>query len=84
MSEIYPTRAIHMGEDARLGAVSVTSLTVGGVATSPLAPVASGGAAPAGGTGATVGAYDTAAHRDALITLVNTIRTALIANGTLS
>lgn len=33
-------------------------------------------AAPAGGTGATAGAYDTAAHRDSLITLVNDIRTA--------
>jgi hypothetical protein len=40
-----------------------------------------GEAAPAGGTGATAGAYDTAAHRDSLITLVNNIRTALINNG---
>jgi len=40
-----------------------------------------GAAAPAGGTGATAGAYDTAAHRDSLITLVNNIRTALINNG---
>lgn len=45
---------------------------------------ASGGAAPAGGTGATAGAYDTAAHRDALITLVNNIRTALVNNGIMS
>lgn len=37
-----------------------------------------GAAAPAGGTGATAGAYDTAAHRDSLITLVNNMRTALI------
>jgi len=35
-------------------------------------------AAPAGGTGATEGAYDTAAHRDALITLVNEMRTVLV------
>lgn len=40
-----------------------------------------GAAAPAGGVGAAAGAYDTAAHRDALITLVNNIRTALINNG---
>ncbi len=33
-------------------------------------------AAPAGGTGTAAGGYDTAAHRDALITLVNDIRTA--------
>jgi len=38
-------------------------------------------AAPAGGTGATAGAYDSAAHRDALIALVNEIRTTLVANG---
>ncbi len=44
----------------------------------------SGGAAPAGGTGATAGAYDTAAHRDALITLVNNMRAALVANGIMS
>ena len=38
-------------------------------------------AAPAGGTGATAGAYDTAAHRDTMITLVNEMRLALIAFG---
>lgn len=32
-------------------------------------------AAPAGGTGATAGAYDTAAHRDELIVTVNDLRT---------
>ena len=50
----------------------------------PQTAYASGGAAPAGGTGATAGAYDTAAHRDALITLVNNIRAALVANGIMS
>jgi hypothetical protein len=40
-----------------------------------------GAAAPAGGAGATAGAYDTAAHRDAMIALVNNMRTALINNG---
>ena len=35
-------------------------------------------AAPAGGTGATEGAYDTAAHRDAAIALLNEIRTVLV------
>lgn len=33
--------------------------------------------APAGGTGATAGAYDTAAHRDELIAAVNAILAAL-------
>jgi len=37
--------------------------------------------APAGGTGAEAGAYDTAAHRDVLIKLVNEMRAALIAIG---
>jgi hypothetical protein len=40
-----------------------------------------GAAAPAGGAGATAGAYDTAAHRDALITLVNNMRALLISLG---
>ena len=38
-------------------------------------------AAPAGGTGATAGAYDTAAHRDALIDLVNEMRLVLVNSG---
>ena len=37
--------------------------------------------APAGGTGATAGAYDTSAHRDALIDLVNEMRLVLINKG---
>jgi len=47
----------------------------------PLPPVAVATAAPAGGTGATAGAYDTAGNRDTMITLVNAMRTCLIANG---
>ena len=35
-------------------------------------------AAPAGGAGAAEGAYDTAAHRDAAIALLNEIRTVLV------
>jgi hypothetical protein len=38
-------------------------------------------AAPAGGTGATAGAYDTATHRNTMITLVNEMRDTLIALG---
>jgi hypothetical protein len=38
-------------------------------------------AAPAGGTGATAGAYDTAVNRDAMIALVNEMRLALIGVG---
>jgi len=37
-----------------------------------------GAAAPAGGTGTAAGGWDTAAHRDAAITLLNNIRTALL------
>jgi hypothetical protein len=36
---------------------------------------------PAGGTGAAAGGWDTAAHRDEAILLINEIRAALIANG---
>lgn len=35
-------------------------------------------AAPAGGTGTSAGGYDTAANRDALINLVNEMRTVLV------
>lgn len=35
-------------------------------------------AAPAGGTGATVGAYDTAAHRDDAIVTINGLRSCVI------
>jgi len=48
---------------------------------SPQTPVAVATAAPAGGTGAAAGAYDTAGNRDTMITLVNAMRTCLIANG---
>jgi hypothetical protein len=44
-------------------------------------PKASGGAAPAGGVGTAAGGYDTAVNRDAAITLLNNIRTALINAG---
>ena len=46
-----------------------------------ITPKASGGAAPAGGVGTAAGGYDTAINRDALITLVNNMRTALINAG---
>ena len=38
-------------------------------------------APPAGGTGATAGAYDTAANRDLMITAINDIITVLEAHG---
>lgn len=38
-------------------------------------------AAPAGGSGATAGAYDTAANRDAAIALLNEIRAVLVEKG---
>lgn len=68
------------GNSTVTGSLAV-STGFGANGASPQIALASGGAAPAGGTGATAGAYDTAAHRDALITLVNNMRTALVANG---
>jgi hypothetical protein len=44
---------------------------------SPAALTASAAAAPAGGTGATAGAYDTAQNRDLMIAQVNNLRTRL-------
>ena len=85
MSDQPPGHPVRQGDDCRLGKVFIDTLSVGGVSGfTPKAPVASGGAAPAGGAGSEAGGYDTSAHRDALITLVNNIRTALIANGIMS
>lgn len=50
----------------------------------PQTPYVSGGAAPPGGVGTAAGGYDTAANRDAAITLLNNIRLALVANGIMS
>jgi len=68
--------AIYTGSgDVRLGG------KFGCNAATPQSSAVIGAACPAGGTGATAGAFDTAAHRDAMITLLNNIRTALINNG---
>jgi hypothetical protein len=40
--------------------------------------------AAAGGVGTAAGGWDTAAHRDSAITLLNNIRTALVNNGIMS
>jgi hypothetical protein len=49
--------------------------------TPPMRANAAQAAAPAGGTGAAAGAYDTAVNRDKLIALVNEMRLTLIAAG---
>lgn len=71
------------GNSTVTGTLAVTA-GFGANGATPQTAFASGGAAPAGGTGATAGAYDTAAHRDALITLVNNMRTALVNMGIMS
>ena len=60
---------------------TLTSGAFGANGTAAQTALASGGAAPLGGTGTAAGGWDTAAHRDAAITLLNNIRTALVANG---
>lgn len=55
---------------------SGTAPMIGFLGTAAVVRQTVGAAAPAGGTGATAGAYDTAAHRDSMITLLNNIRTA--------
>jgi len=54
--------------------------TIGFHGVTPIAQAADANqaAAPAGGTGATAGAYDTAANRDSMIDLVNEMRTVLV------
>jgi len=56
---------------------SGTAPMVGFFGATAVAQQSVGSAAPAGGTGTAAGGWDTAAHRDAAITLLNNIRTAL-------
>lgn len=65
---------VHKGKDAQVA-------KFGANGKAPQAAFSVGAAASAGGTGTAAGGYDTAAHRDALITLVNNMRTALINAG---
>ena len=73
---------------AILGATATTPVfarsrvsALGTVTLTGWSAAATQGAAPAGGTGATAGAYDTAANRNSLIDLVNQMRLVLIAHG---
>jgi hypothetical protein len=76
-----PKRRNRAADSHQIG--NSTSAKVGFYGTAPVAQPASAlqAAAPAGGTGATAGAYDTAAHRDDLINLVNQMRLCLVNNG---
>lgn len=73
-----------VADERRLKELMVTGAAVASVATADSAPAAAAtattiaaaipAAAPAGGTGATAGAWDTAANRDAAITTINDLR----------
>lgn len=89
---ITSTQVSGLGSMAAQSA-SAVAITGGTVAASsglgsngmpPQGSYASGAPAPASGAGALAGAFDTAAHRDAVITLLNNIQAALIANGILT
>lgn len=69
------------GDSVLIG--SSASSKIGFYGATPVARPASAdqAAAPAGGTGATAGAYDTAANRDKLIALVNEMRSCLVNAG---
>lgn len=58
-----------------LAAIPVAAVPDLGALTATAIAAAVPSAAPAGGTGATEGAYDTAVNRDAMITTVNGLRT---------
>lgn len=60
------------------------AVTIGFLGSAAVARQASGGAAPAGGTGTAAGGWDTAAHRDSAITTLNNLRTGLINLGLFS
>lgn len=66
-------------EGTVLGQSATDKISFYGV--TPVVQAATNAAAPAGGTGATEGAYDTSTNRNSLITLVNAMRTTLINAG---
>ena len=75
LSGAIPTAAV-----ADLGALTATAIaatipSAAGALTATGIAAAVPSAAPAGGTGATEGAYDTAVNRDAAITTINGLRT---------
>lgn len=63
------------------GRFSVSAVATSSVTLTGWSADAAQAAAPAGGTGATAGAYDTANNRNACIALVNAMRDTLIAHG---
>jgi hypothetical protein len=69
------------GSTTTVGQTRVTNVIAANVALSGWSAAAGQAAAPAGGTGAAAGGYDTAVNRDAMIALVNQMRTVLVAHG---
>lgn len=65
----------------KIGTSVSQKLAFHGATAVPQRASAAQAAAPAGGTGTASGGYDTAAHRDALISLVNEMRTVLVEKG---
>jgi hypothetical protein len=60
---------------------TATGQKIGFHGATPVVQDTTAGAAPAGGTGAAAGGWDTAAHRDTAITLINQMRTCLRNHG---
>lgn len=78
------TGSFSIGTSGSTGTTFTVGTGFGCNGASPQTPYASGGTAPAGGTGTAAGGWDTAAHRDAAITLLNNIQAALVAVGIMS
>jgi hypothetical protein len=81
VSDLHPVTnplpgAVGRGDTSGLAA-SATELNALAAAVPAAAIADVAGTTPAGGTGATAGAYDTAAHRDALIATVAEIKAQL-------
>lgn len=68
-------------DGVRMGQSTTDKIGFFGTAPSAQRSGSAQAAAPAGGTGATAGAYDTANNRDALIALVNEMRLVLVTHG---
>ncbi len=84
-SSIYlqgcPAGSSGTGDNAYVNCFQITGAKIGLFGVTPVARptalTASVAAAPAGGTGTAAGGWDTAAHRDTAITLINNLKTRL-------
>lgn len=82
-SQNWIAGGLQIGGASRPTAAAVAG-SIGLFGVTPVAQTATASVAPAGGTGTAAGGWDTSAHRDTAITLINQMRTALRAIGAMA